>query len=205
MGAVAPGPCLAAAPQEGGAMHSVANSVTVGSVGDLGRIARALQEAKINIDAIGGGEAVARGGEVGIISMLLTPDHDQQKILDALVGLDLGGGRVLEGVTMLPAFDLELADEPGRLADAAEVIGAERINIAGIISVDVHSGWSIVSLAFASVADRNGARQALRNAGFTVLGGHGGRGRRRKVDDALGGRVPFGDPVDDDGHDHVDD
>lgn len=185
-------------------MHKVASSVTVGSIGDLGRIARALADRGINIDAVGGGEGFARGGEVGVISMLLSPDDDPAGIIGILEGLDLGNGRTLQGVRMLPAFDLELEDTPGRLADAASVIGDAEVNIAGIVSVDVHRGWGIVSLAFEDTGARATARNALRRNRFTVMSSHGGRGRRHRVDDLIGDQVPFGEPVDGDGHDDDD-
>jgi hypothetical protein len=182
-------------------MHRVASSVTVGSVGDLGRIARALANEGFNIDAIGGGEGVARGGSVGIVTMLVTPDDDPAEIARILEGVELDGNRRLAGVRMYPAFDLELADQRGQLADAAELLGNANISIMGVLTVDVHRDWGIVSLAFEKPGDANQARQVLIQGGFTVLPRHGGRGRRKKVDQVIGDGVPFGDPVDGEDHD----
>lgn len=182
-------------------MHRVASSVTIGSVGDLGRIARALANAGFNIDAIGGGEGVARGGSVGIVTMLITPDDDPAQIERILRSVELGEGRQLASVRMFPAFDLELADRPGQLADAAELIGEAGINIMSVLAVDVHRDWAVVSLAFEEPGDATEAREILTRGGFTVLPSHGGRGRRRKVDAAIGDSVAFGDPVDGEKHD----
>lgn len=180
-------------------MHRVVKATTQGSVGDLGRIARRLADNNINIDAIGGGEGFARGGSVGVISLLVTPDEDRDDaaILGLLEGLDLGSGRTLTGVQIHPALDLELDDRPGELAVAAELLGDANINIVGVLSVDVHARWAIVSLAFENTGDWTSARDILREAvddqgkkRFVVHEEHGGRDRRRKVDRVRADRVP---------------
>jgi hypothetical protein len=179
-------------------MHRPLRVVSVGSVGDLGRIARRLAERGFNIEAIGGGEGTARGGSVGVVSMLVTPDDDPSAIVEALEGLELDGGRTLEDVQTYPAFDLELGNQPGQLAEAAELLGAHEINIMTILSIDVHNDWAVVCLAFEDDDAASEASERLRGAGFSVLQEHGGHRRRRRVDHKLGGAVRFRDRDEDD-------
>lgn len=171
-------------------MHRVVSTMTIGSIGDLGRIADRLADNGVNIDAIGGGEALLDGRGVGVIAMLMTPDDDTDRILSALDGLELADGRTLQGATFHPSFDLVLDDHPGELARAARLIGGEGISIMGLVSIDVHAGWGIVGLGFGGEADRDAARDRLREEGFTVLSEHGGQRRRAWVDEMLGDAAP---------------
>ena len=171
-------------------MHRVVSSVTVGSIGDLGHIANALAAAHINIEAIGGGEARLRRSGIGVIAMLLNPDTDEQAILDALEGVQLDGGRVLDGATFHPSLDLVLKNDPGELGRAAALIGAQDVNIEAMVSVDVHGTWGVVALAFPSDSDRDTARDALVAAGFTVLDEHGAQTVRQWVTDQLDNALP---------------
>ena len=173
-------------------MHKVTSTVTVGSIGDLGHIAGALAGAGYNIDAIGGGEALVNGSGVGVIAMLITPDEDtdEERIKEIIAGVQLDGGRTVQGVEIHPSFDLVLNDQPGQLAGAAGLIGNEGINIQGMVTIDVHSGWGVVALAFSSDTDRDNARTVLEANDYLVLGEHGGQARRRWVDEQLDGAQP---------------
>lgn len=173
-------------------MHKVTSTVTVGSIGDLGHIAGALAGAGYNIDAIGGGEAQVDGKGIGVIALLITPDEpdDEDRIKEIISRVQLDGGRTVQGVEIHPSFDLVLNDEPGQLAGAAALIGGEGINIQGMVTIDVHSGWGVVALAFSSDTDRDNARAVLEANGRLVLGEHGGRDRRLWVDEQLGGAQP---------------
>jgi hypothetical protein len=175
-------------------MHKVVKAVTVGSVGDLGRIARRLADAGYNINAVGGGEGSALNGTVGIISLLVTPDHHDDQILELLQGMPLDGNRTLEDVQVHAALDVELVDEPGQLAKVGELLGEAEISILGVQSVDVHLDWAHVSLAFESVAVRNTAQDVLVAGGIRVLPEHGARRRRAQVDRILRG-IKKGDEI----------
>jgi hypothetical protein len=175
-------------------MHKVVSAVTVGSVGDLGRIARRLADNGYNINAVGGGEGSALGGSVGIISLLVTPDEDDQALLGLLQDMPLDGGRTLQDVVIHPALDVELVDEPGQLATVGEVLGEAGINIMAVQSVDVHLDWAHVSVAFESEAIRDQAQDILVGAGIRVLPEHGARRRREQVDRILRG-IRKGDDV----------
>ena len=187
-------------------MHRVVNATTAGSVGDLGRIARRLAQDGINIAAVGGGEGLARGGSVGHIALLIDADDGRtdEEILDKLIGLPLSptqefADRTLEAVEIFQAIDVELEDRIGELAVVGEVLGAAGIDIKGALSVDVHADWGIIALAFAD-DDVDQARDLLSNAQdeqgklrFKVYEEHGARKRRRKVDNAIKGKVGKGD------------
>ena len=154
-------------------MHKIVKAVTVGSVGDLGRIARALADNGYNIAAIGGGEGHARGSEVGIISLAIEDDDaDDGQIADVIRGVDLGGGRRLEAVEEHPALIVELPNMPGQLAAVAEEIGSHDINIMGVLLVDLHGATAHVGLGFDGPGARDDAKVALENAGFTVIEDH---------------------------------
>jgi hypothetical protein len=182
-------------------MHKVLSAASVGSVGDLARIARLLADREINIDAIGGGEAAVLGGTAGIISMLISRDDETagqeeatlEEVVEELRALQLDGGRSLGDVQAYEALDVELDDSPGQMADAAALISEAGINIMSVMSVDVHANWAAVSLSFESAAVRDEARQILEGGGFTVMDPHGARRRRRRVTRVLNGRVLKGD------------
>ena len=189
-------------------MHQTVQCGTSGSVGDLGRIARKLADEGFNIEAVGGGEADLRGGGVGIVSFLVEPDSDADllRLQDALTDLGLDNGRTLERVHIRPGFDLELDNERGSLADAAEIIGNTDppINIMSILLVDAHDGWAVVSIAFEDEGTRDRAAELLGADGrFTVMPEHGGRRRSRRVGSMVNGKIKRGDKDesdDDDGH-----
>jgi hypothetical protein len=178
-------------------MHRVVNALTVGSIGDLALIAGRLSENDININAIGGGEGPGPSGrDVGVISLLVSDANDpddetvEGRAVDVLAGLDLGNGRTLEHVVALEALDLVLTDAPGQLAAAAARLGDQGIDILGLVAVEVHVGQGIVSLGFADEATRDTARGALeapdaQGASFVVMPKHGGRDRRREIDEIL--------------------
>ena len=187
-------------------MHRVVNATTAGSVGDLGRIARRLATDGINIAAVGGGEGSARGGSVGHIAFLIDADDGRtdEEILDKLIGLPLSSTqefaqRTLDSVEIFQAIDIELDDKIGELAAVGEVLGAALIDIKAALSVDVHADWGILALAFAD-DDVDQARDLLSNAQdeqgnlrFKVYPEHGARKRRRRVDNAIKGKVGKGD------------
>jgi len=187
-------------------MHRVVNATTAGSVGDLGRIARRLADEGINIAAVGGGEGFARGGSMGHIALLIDDDtgRTDDEILDKLRGLELSptqefAQRTLDSVEIFKSIDLELDDRIGELAVVGELLGAAGIDIKGALSVDVHADWGILALAFAD-DDVDQARDILSNAQdaqgnlrFKVYPEHGARKRRRKVDNAIKGKVGKGD------------
>lgn len=182
-------------------MHKVLSAASVGSVGDLARIARLLADREVNIDAIGGGEAAVLGGTAGIISMLISRDDETaeeeaatlDEIVEELRALQLDGGRTLADVQAYEALDVELDDRPGQLADAAALISGQGINIMSVMSVDAHADWAVASLAFQSADARDQAREVLEGGGFTVMEPHGARRRRRRVTKVLGGQVLKGD------------
>jgi hypothetical protein len=175
-------------------MHKVVKSVTVGSVGDLGRIARRLADHGYNINAVGGGEGSALDGTVGVISLLVTPDDDEDALRELLQGMPLDGGRSLQDVAVHPALDVELVDEPGQLALVGELLGNAGINIMAVQSVDVHLDWAHVSVAFEDDAARDAAQDVLVGGGIRVLPEHGARRRREQVDRILRG-IRKGDDV----------
>lgn len=167
-------------------MHKVLNVLTSGSVGDLGKIAQALQDKGVNIDAIGGGEGNLNGTPVGIIAMLVTSDEHDGSVSEIIANLDLNGqGHTVVSAVEHDALDLELDDTPGSLAAATSLLGGNLIEIMGVMTVDVHVGWGIVSLGFQSEAIRDEARDLLTNGGFNVLEPHGGRERRHEVDEII--------------------
>ena len=148
-------------------MHKIVKAVTVGSVGDLGRIARALADNGYNIAAIGGGEGHARGSEVGIISLAIEDDDaDDGQIADVIRGVDLGGGRRLEAVEEHPALIVELPNTPGQLAAVAEEIGSHDINIMGVLGGRPRSGRSRGRASMRARRTRSAeARPRVRRAG----------------------------------------
>ena len=165
-------------------MHKVVNFLTSGSPGDLGKIAQALANEHINIDAIGGGEGDLNGTPVGIISMLVTSDEDNSAVAELIQGVDLGNNHFVVSAVEHHALDLELDDSPGRLAEATSLLGNAQppIDIMGVLTVDVHVGWGIVSLGFKDENERDTARDLLTNNSFNVLEPHGGRERRHEID-----------------------
>lgn len=180
-------------------MHKIANATSAGSVGDLGRLASRLAESDINIEAIGGGEGVARGGSVGHISLLVTPDDNltSDDIRALLENIDHGGGRRFESVEIWDCLDIELDDQPGELAVLATALGDAGIDIKGIVSVDVHAKWAIVAMGFEDVdAARAVIEAEVDNQGdprWPILPKHGGLDRRHKVDREPGNRFKKGD------------
>jgi hypothetical protein len=164
-------------------MHKILSVLVSGSVGDLGKIAQALQDNAVNIDAIGGGEGDLNGTPVGIISMLVTSDEHDGAVSEIIANLDLNGlGHTPVSAIEHHALDLELDDTPGSLAAATSLLGSNLIEIMGVMTVDVHVGWGIVSLGFQSETIRDEAGVLLTNGGFNVMEPHGGRERRHEID-----------------------
>jgi hypothetical protein len=161
---------------EGVAMpHKIMKAVSVGSVGDLGRIARALADAQppYDIAAVGGGEGVAMGHEVGIVTfMIKNDDADNGEIVALMKGVDLDDNRHLESVEEHPALAVELTDSAGSLAAAAEALGGENINIMGVMVIDKTSTAAHVGFGFENDTERDRAKTALQGAGFTVIDDH---------------------------------
>jgi hypothetical protein len=197
-------------------MHQTVKVGTVGSVGDLARIARKLADEGYDIRAVGGAEANLRGGGVGVMSFLVEPDDPARLtgLVDLLMGLALDGGRTPTQVEIHPGFDLLLNDQVGALATAAELLGEDRgtddppINIMSALLVDVHDSWGIVSLSFEDDATRDRAIARVDGqSGLRVMDQHGGRTTRARVDRQIRGKVkPAGDPDEDQddgpGHGH---
>lgn len=184
-------------------MHQTVKCSSVGSIGDLGHIARAAGAEGFNIEAIGGAESGTLredGRGVGIISLLVTPDEnaDIERLADVLRNLELDDGRRLSDVSVHPSLHVELRHGPGELGEAAAALGDSGINIQSILLIDAHDGWAVVSLAF-DEGDIENARNLLGDSGgrFRVLPKHGGKSRRDKVDGLVEGNVNHGDDVDD--------
>jgi hypothetical protein len=183
-------------------MHKIVSTVSVGSIGDLGRIARAFANGGFDIRAVGGGEGLVRGTTLGrtdglstgLVSFLVEPDEDDQAIIDLLEGLPLDNGRTLEGVKVHPALAVELSSDLGQLATVGELLGAAGINIMGALSVDVHLDWAVISLGFEDASVQDAAKEALENGGIRVLPPNGAQSRRDQVDKILAG-VHRGDEV----------
>ena len=125
-------------------MHKVVKVVTTGSVGDLGRIARALADAHppFDIAAVGGGEGVVGGDEVGIVtrSLIRNDDADDGEIVALMQ----------RRRTRRKAGASRRRGAPGphrrtrpirRVASptAAEAIGGDDINIMGVMLIDMTS------------------------------------------------------------------
>jgi hypothetical protein len=158
-------------------MHKVVNVVTTGSVGDLGRIARALADAQppFDIAAVGGGEAHVGNGEVGLISLLVRDDRDREgELLDMIAGVDLGGGRTPDSVNAHDPLYVTLPDVPGSLADCCERVGDVGRNIMSVLLLDLQSPRARIGLGFADVGDRDAAADALRGSyEIAIPGDHG--------------------------------
>ena len=89
---------------------------------------------------------------------------------------------------------------PGELAALAELLGDAGINITSCVSIDVHATWAIVAMAFedgqASPTPERSSRRSWTSNGrprWPILPEHGGRDRRRKVDDEPGKKFKKGD------------
>jgi hypothetical protein len=178
-------------------MHKVLSTVTVGSIGDLGRIAGDLAEHGIDVEAIGGGEGKVGNQSIGQINLLITQDDDadDQAVVDRLLALDLGGGRTPVSVRWFPDLHVELENRRGALAEASALMGnaSPPINIMSALLIDAHADWGVVSLGFEDEATRDAASAVFEANGVAVLEPHGGGGRRRHVDNELDGRVLRGD------------
>jgi hypothetical protein len=185
-------------------MHQTVKVSSVGSVGDLGRVASALGSAGYNIEAVGGGEAAnvrEDGRGVGVMSFLVMADEDADVaiIKEILENLDLDDNRRLADVQVLPSLDVELRHVRGALGLAAAALGGAGINIQSVLLVDAHRQRAVVSLAFLE-ADVDAARTILDDPDhrFRVLPKHGGKDLRDHHGDDDGP----GHPVHDDGPGH---
>lgn len=155
-------------------MHRVVMALSTGSVGDLGRLARALANADppFDIAAVGGGEAANDHREIGIITLLIRDDDGrEQEILDIANEIDHGNGRHFALVASYPALIVELDDQPGSLATCAELIGGQDINIMGIALIDLHGSSAHVGMGFADESERERAAAALAGS-FEVIDHH---------------------------------
>ena len=151
--------------------HKIVKTVVSGSVGDLGRIAGALAGASPPFDlaAVGGGEGFVGDGEVGIITFVIRDDEGREdEIVEIISNVDLGDHELL-GVELHPAMLVELKDEPGSLARAAEVIGDTEHNIMGVLLVDNHFGLAHVGFGFETDFARDEAKAALEADGFVIV------------------------------------
>jgi hypothetical protein len=164
-------------------MHQTVKLGTVGSIGDLGHIAKALGDAGFNIEAIGGGESTGLredGRGVGIITLLVSPDEDPDipNLQAALDGIVLDDGRKVDAQIMR-SLDVEFRHDPGALAIAAAALGEAGINIESILLIDVNGHRAVVSMGF-NDTDLDNAADILNDAGrrFRVLPKHGGRDSR---------------------------
>ena len=147
--------------------HQVVKAAVRGSVGDLARITQALEDADINIVAIGGAETLNDPGHVGIIALLLEPDKDRiPDILEIIRGVDLDGGRKPENVEAFPDVHILLNDAPGQLRRAAEALAG--INIESVVSIDKQGNRARVSLGFKDDATLRQAIERLRAANIPI-------------------------------------
>ena len=128
--------------------HQVLKAAVKGSTGDLAKITAVVKSFDINILAIGGGEGMTVDGEVGVVSMIIEPDEETSDLEQALNDLDLGGGRRLADLEVIPNVHIALANEVGELSRALEAIGD--INIRAIVSLGDLLGESHVGLGFAA-------------------------------------------------------
>jgi hypothetical protein len=178
-------------------MHKVLSTVTVGSVGDLGRVAGDLADRGADIEAIGGGEATVGGLTIGTINLLLREDDDADDaaVVDRILSLDLGGGRTPDSVRWYPCLHVELENARGALAQAAALMGnaSPPINIMAALLIDAHADWAVVAFAFEDDTVCDQAQTVFETEGIPVLEEHGGGGRRRHVDNVLSGQVLRGD------------
>jgi hypothetical protein len=128
--------------------HQVLKAAVKGSTGDLAKITAVVKSFDINILAIGGGEGMTVDGEVGVVSMIIEPDEDTSDLERALNDLDLGEGRHLADLEVIPNVHIALVNEVGELSRALEAIGD--INIRAIVSLGDFLGESHVALGFAA-------------------------------------------------------
>jgi hypothetical protein len=151
--------------------HQVLKSTTVGSVGDLAKIAQALAGINVNIVAVGGGEGMHGAQEVGVIAMLVEPDDDakMREIDQTLRTLVLDPGpppRKIAHLETHPSIHVELEDTPGQLQYAASNVAGK--NILSVISIDNRDGVAHVALGF-SRSDVSAAQAALDAAGVKIV------------------------------------
>jgi len=130
--------------------HQVVKLAVHGSVGDLAKITGVVKDLDLNILAIGGGEAPADDGEIGIISMIIEPDDEAStnRLVSDLQALQLDNGRSIADLELLPNVHIALANKAGELNRALVTIG--NINIRAIVSLGDFLGESHVALGFAA-------------------------------------------------------
>ncbi|MFH1474512.1 MAG: ACT domain-containing protein [Chloroflexota bacterium] len=112
--------------------------------GELAHLARALATRGINIRHIGGVGA----GDVGCAFITTSDERATREVLHGL------GHRYIEGAPIL----VEVLDQPGGIADAAERLAAAGVNICGTLIVGRRPGR--VEMIFC-VDDEAKARAAL--------------------------------------------
>lgn len=151
-------------------MHKVVNALTIGSVGDLGKIAGALAEAGFNVVAVGGGEGHALGSSIGLVSLIIEDDEGHEDdITGLLTNLVLDNGRQLVEVAWYDSLVAELQDQPGELARAGAILGNAGHNIMSVISIDTHRDMAHVAFAFESAATRDDAARVLKAEGIGII------------------------------------
>jgi hypothetical protein len=148
--------------------HYVTKATTTGSVGDLARITEALEGLNVNILAIGGGEGLTDGGEVGVISMIIDPEDDttNNNVVTTLRNLELANNRRLSDVEVIPNIQIHLVDKVGQLRRAVDAIGD--INIRSILSMGHVVGAAHVGIGVAA-EDQEEAERRLIEAGITII------------------------------------
>jgi hypothetical protein len=152
-------------------MHKMVKVVTTGSVGDLGKIARALASANPSFDiaAVGGGEGHVGSGEVGIVTLLIRDDEGREsELLRTIRDTQLDDNRRVHSVDTHDSMVVELSDVPGSLADCCERVGNAGVNIMGVLLMDLDAPKARVGLGFETGGDRDTAVDAVK-AFYTVL------------------------------------
>jgi hypothetical protein len=148
--------------------HQVLKATAVGSVGDLARITEALEGLGVNITAIGGGEGVTDGGEIGVVSMIIDPEDPTttDNVVDTLRNLDLENGRRLADVEVVSNIHIVLPDKVGQLRRAVDAVAD--INIRSILSMGNGVGAAHVGIGVAP-DDHEEAERRLNDAGIIIV------------------------------------
>jgi hypothetical protein len=148
--------------------HQVVKASVHGSVGDLARITGVVKDLELNILAIGGGEAPADDGEIGIVSMIIEPDDEAStnRLVSELQALQLDNGRSIADLEVIPNVHIALANKVGELNRALVTIG--NVNIRAIVSLGDFLGESHVALGFAA-GDLATVVQRLTDAGIKIV------------------------------------
>ena len=140
-------------------MHKQVNALVSagGSPGKLATFGKALGDAGLDIEAIGGAEWLHDGP----LCLTLRDDSEDARNRFATVCADLHVPWLAFTIVRV-----ELDDEPGSLGRAAEAVG-EDINIYGVLVRKPHGNRAVVDLGFRP-GDADTAVDLLRGAGFTA-------------------------------------